>query len=187
MKLSSLLLLLITSLIYISCSASEPAARGDAGEDEMRESFDAELGVSEEFAGILESSRSDLSDQFTVKQHDVPEQFLKEIVVEERETDEYAGYRIQILSTRDVSLADSTKLNFQVWADTTFQQYTPEAYIFFRQPQYRVHVGDFRERERAIQLSRYLKSRYPDAWVVHDRINPENVPADTTRIEPILE
>lgn len=187
MKLSSLLLLLVICLLYISCSASEPASRGDGGEDDMRDEFDAELGVSEEFASLLETSRSDLTDQFSVKQHDMPEQFLKEIVVEERETDEYAGYRIQILSTRDVSLADSTKLNFQVWADSTFQHYTPEAYIFFRQPQYRVHVGDFREREKAIQLSRYLKSRYPDAWVVHDRIDPESVPADTTRIEPMLE
>lgn len=185
MKFSSFLLLLIVSLIYISCSASEPATKGDAGEDQMGGEIDAELGVSEEFASVLESSRSDLTDQFTVRQHDIPELFLKEIVVEEREVDEYAGYRIQILSTRDVSLADSTKLNFQVWADTTFQQYIPEAYIFFRQPQYRVHVGDFRVRDRAIQLSRYLKSRYPDAWVVHDRIDPESVPADTTRIEPV--
>jgi len=27
-----------------------------------------------------------------------------------------------------------------------------------------------------------LKSRYPDAWVVHERIEPSNVPADTANI-----
>ena len=75
MKFSSFLFLLIVSLIYISCSASEPASRGDAGEDETGEKIDAELGVSEEFASILESSRSDLTDQFTVKQHDIPDLF----------------------------------------------------------------------------------------------------------------
>jgi len=45
----------------------------------------------------------------------------------------------------------------------------------FRQPYYRVRVGNFKIRENAIEFSRILKNRYPDAWVVHDRIDPENI------------
>jgi len=184
MKFFPFFFLLFSALLYASCSAPEKTAQ-DGGDKQLRGDDAKDLKISEEFAQILESSRSTLTDQFTVKQHDMPEDFLKEIVIEERETDEYAGYRIQIISTRDVTFADSTQINFQAWADTTFENYIPSAYIFFRQPHYRVHVGDFKERERAITLSQHLKSRYPDAWVVHDRINPKRVPADTARIELI--
>ncbi|MGF1671847.1 MAG: SPOR domain-containing protein [Balneolaceae bacterium] len=177
-KLLSIFLILLTVLFYVSCATTEKTAADDRTEAE-RLAEERELEDAELFTALLESSRTQLSDQFTVNQHDIPEPFLKERIIEERETDEYAGFRIQILSTRDVAYADSVRLNFGVWADSTFANYIPESYIFFRQPQYRVHVGDFRERDRAITFSRFLKSKYPDAWVVHDRINPEQVPADT--------
>jgi hypothetical protein len=67
-----------------------------------------------------------------------------------------------------------------MWAAENISGYDVEAYIYFRQPYYRVRAGDFRNRDRAIEFSRLLKDRYPEAWVVHDRIEPDHVPADTT-------
>lgn len=135
---------------------------------------------------ILYENRSFLSDRFAVIQHDIPESFLVEVVQQEREFDESAGYRVQILSTRDVVLADSTRDDFRVWASQQIEGHVIDVYIIFRQPYYRVRVGDFRDRNRAIDLSSMLKSRYPDAWVVHDRIEPDRVPADTTNINLLI-
>lgn len=136
----------------------------------------------DEFEIQLVRTRSSLSDQFVNLQHDMPEIYTREVVLEEQEIDEFAGYRVQILSTRDVVHADTTKDHFVAWADSTIEGYTPDAYVFFRQPYYRVRAGDFNNREMAIEFSRLIKQHFPDAWVVHDRIEPGMVPADTVTI-----
>ena len=177
-------LLLISFILLISaCSTTEKQVeKDDPSVESEQEPGDINDDKSAAFAELLETSRSKLSDSYSTRSHDMPEAFLEEIEFKEKEKDIYAGYRVQILSTRDITLADSVQSNFRVWADTTFSDYVPRSYIFFHQPYYRVHVGDFSDRSRAIELSRYLKRRYPDAWVVHDRIEPEQVPADTVKI-----
>lgn len=121
--------------------------------------------------------------------HDYPDVFLQQLEPDTADAADPSfdrtGYRVQLLSTRDVGLADSLRSRFIVWSDTTFNSYRPEAYLHFRQPYYRLHVGDFTQRTDAIRLARYLKRRYPDAWVVHDRILPERVPADTLQVIPV--
>ena len=99
------------------------------------------------------------------------------------ERDLYEGYRIQIYSGQSVIAADTLAANFRVWADSTVVGYQPDTYTFFRTPYYRVHVGDFHERERAISFSNIVKRYFKDAWVVYDRVNPASVPADTAVIE----
>jgi hypothetical protein len=131
---------------------------------------------------MLVENRSMLTDQFDNLRHDMPEVFTREIVKDEREVDQYAGFRVQILSTRDVEEADSIRDEFMAWADSSFHDYTPDAYVLFRQPYYRVRTGDFHDREMAIEFSRLVKIHYPDAWIVHDRVEPQNVPADTVEI-----
>lgn len=85
------------------------------------------------------------------------------------------GFRIQILSTRDVRLAESIKADFESWMAATGDAQPLHSYVLFRQPFYRVHVGDFRDRSRAQETVNRLKDRYPDAWVVIDQIVPERV------------
>lgn len=134
---------------------------------------------------LLFENRSALSDQFASVEHDMPEVFLKDFVITDRVVDEYAGFRVQLLSTRSVVEADSTKDNFRAWADEHIEGYSPEAYVIFRQPYYKVRVGDFRDQQKANNFSRMVKDEYPGAWVVHDRIEPEFLPADTTQIQMI--
>jgi hypothetical protein len=178
---------LLITLLFIGCSTTEEATEKDRSDpffdvsDEVVDEF-VEENLNE-FERTLLATRSDLSDIYTNLEHDMPEQYLRERVIEEQEVDEFAGYRVQILSTRDVVHADTTKDYFAAWSDTTITGYQAEAYVFFRQPYYRVRAGDFRDRETAIEFSRLLKSRYPEAWVVHDRIVPANVPPDTVTIQ----
>lgn len=174
-------------LFLWSCSTTEPITERetttspyiDLTDDIIEEYIFENL---DEFDRMLFVNRSSLSDQFVDMDHDMPEIFTREVISDDQNVDEYAGYRVQILSTRDVVHADTTKDNFAAWADSRITGFTPEAYILFRQPYYRVRAGDFNNREMAIEFSRLLKQYYPDAWVVHDRIEPNRVPVDTARI-----
>lgn len=186
------LIILFISLLVVSCATTEETIKSDTADAPTAEPYLTitedviEQFVVEELDELqlqLLQTRSSLSDQFSNLEHDMPELFTREIVREEREIDEYAGYRVQILSTRDVVHADTTRDSFVAWADTKIDGFQPEAYVFFRQPYYRVRAGDFRDRDKAIEFSRILKEFYPDAWVVHDRIEPFRVPADTVQIK----
>ena len=132
---------------------------------------------------LLDQTRSSLKDQFPKEGLTVPEPYTLEIPgTSIEEADPFAGFRVQIYSTRQVLEADSVKDQFRVLSDSLFTGYQPEAYIRFRSPYYRVRVGDFSSRERAITLSGLLKSWYPDAWVVYEQIEPSRVPADSVAI-----
>lgn len=187
--MKKLILSLSTVFLFLSCSTTESVRDSDDREpsnrspyleisDEALEEFAYE--ELDEFERTLYLNRTRLTDRFATIQHDMPELFTREVAVDEQEIDQFAGYRVQILSTRDVQHADTTRDNFVAWADTTMEGYKPNAYVHFRQPFYRVRTGDFQSREKAIEFSRLIKQEYPDAWIVYDRIAPEYVPADTT-------
>lgn len=174
----SLILLTVFVIIAYGCKTAEETT------DDSTVSTDTDTEtVTEEVTALqslLNSSRSQLSDLHISQKHDMPEHFLKAKTGDNTlNSDPSDGFRIQILSTREVEVADSVAGSFRVWSDTTIAGYEPEAHVSFRQPYYKVHIGDFQQREQANSFSKLLKAKFPDAWVVHDRINPENVPADT--------
>ncbi|MEX2457177.1 MAG: SPOR domain-containing protein [Balneolaceae bacterium] len=180
--------LLFFFLFLISCSSSEPTVEQPDDDEERTESLiDIPDEVVDDYLSenlneeelLLVQTRSYIENQFTNQEQPIPDIFLREVVTEEREIDPYAGFRVQLLSTRDVTEADTVRNSFVAWADTMITGYEVDAYVLFRPPNYRVRAGDFRDRDQAIKLSNMLKAKYPDAWVVHDRIEPENVPADT--------
>lgn len=172
--------IVLTVLIAVGCSTSQKAMEDETGVDPS----DTETVADEDLDALqtmLAQNRSKLSDVHTSQKHDMPEVFLqKDSSDASLNSDPFDGYRVQILSTRDQPLADSVANKFRTWADSTIEGYTAEAYIFFKQPFYKVHIGDFQEREQANSFSKLIKRKYPDAWVVHDRIDPANVPADTS-------
>lgn len=186
-------------ILFIGCSTTEKATdnSGDSSGEPSTETgqpiFDIDPEVVEddlveemdEFDRLLFENRSRLSDQFASVEHDMPEVFLKDYVITDRVVDQYAGFRVQLLSTRSVVEADSTKDNFRAWADEYIEGYSPEAYVTFHQPYYKVRVGDFRDQQKANNFSRMVKDEYPGAWVVHDRIEPEFLPTDTTEIKRV--
>lgn len=180
-RIINAILLVSFAVTFVYCTAAEQVTRREPGEGTPEKADSA--AVSGDYLD-LDRYRSTLSDQFVTLQHDLPEVFQQSYKGDQNvERDPFDGFRIQILSSINVSIADSTARDFRVWADTTLAGYMPRAYVFFKQPYYKVHVGDFHDRERAIQFSVLVKRQFPDAWVVHDRINPYLVPADTVKIE----
>ncbi len=175
-----LLLLPVLLLIAYGCSTTEQSLSDDTDGKETR--FTDEDSSNDE---MLASLRTTLADAYSNKQNKIPEGFNRIKVKQEVQKNIYEGYRIQIFSGEDVIGADTTAGNFRAWADTTLSGYQPDTYVFFKTPYFRVHVGDFHNRDKAIQVSNLVKRYFKDAWVVYDNVNPEKVPADTTTIELI--
>lgn len=105
-------------------------------------------------------------------------------ITDEEDRDEIesnSGFRIQLLTTNSITEADSMSLEYYDWLEEIEEERidlrpVPDAYITFRQPYYRVRLGDFRERSAANAYLRVVRDRFPGAWVVIDSIDPEMVP-----------
>ncbi len=118
------------------------------------------------------SYRSSLRDQYATVQNTIPEAYLEEEEEEERRISN-SGFRVQIASSRDISEAEDYEDKFKKWAEEMEFEIKPEVYVIFRQPNYRVHVGDFLERSDALRFSNIVRQEFDDAWVVRDRIDPQ--------------
>lgn len=175
-----LIFIFFVAVIITSCATSEQTV--DPEEDTIELEPLTEERSTKKLQVILASTRNSLSDIYYTQTHDMPQTFLKKDTVSHAPQNPFDGYRVQILSTRDMVRADSVTGQFRLWADTTLAGYMPNAYVSFKQPFYKVHVGDFLDQSRANELSRIIKRKYPEAWVVHDRIDPNEVPADTIQI-----
>ncbi len=120
--------------------------------------------------------RNSLNDLYSSYQNSVPDAF-KPVANEDTEVVRNYGYRIQILSSENKSTAEAALHAYNDWI---FQQknihYKANGYIIFKQPYYRVHIGDFLDRKKAIQFSKELKHKFPDSWMVHDNINYNQTP-----------
>ncbi len=166
-------------ILLLALSACSPT-REVADEPLPPEEAEAEVGSRSALltADDLDDLRPDPSDRFLAIEHTIPEAFR----LSERnlhEIDNNAGYRIQLLSTQNIDEADSKSLDYYDWA-SEYQQMpfdrTPEAYIDFRPPYYRVRIGDFRRRSEANSYLAILREYFPGAWVVMDTIDPDLVP-----------
>lgn len=166
-------------LIVVGCSSSQKAKRGRSPQTQTDTAMSTENMTA--LQQTLAATRNSLSDVYTTQKQDMPPAFTKKDSSNESiNSDPFDGYRVQLISTRNQQMADSLAESYRSWADSTVSGYSADAYVFFRQPFYKVHIGDFHEREQANDYSKLIKRKYPDAWVVHDRINPEKVPADTS-------
>lgn len=79
------------------------------------------------------------------------------------------GFRIQIF----FDSGNQSKLNATQARERFIRQYpNVEAYITFREPYYRVRVGDFRTKLEADGFRKQILNNYPHAFTVNDQINP---------------
>lgn len=184
MKNLSLSILVLTAIVAISCGtikksgASGPSGADNSGSETLTEEEAAALQQ------LLDTTRNSLADLQQSEQLEIPPTFLKEDTSSpSTDSNPYQGYRIQLISTRSVQQADTTAENFHQWIQKNIPSYDAKSYVTFKQPYYKVHVGDFQNRTRAIQFTQLLKGQYPDAWMVPDEINPGSVPADTVSFE----
>lgn len=173
------LILLSTFVLFVACSSSHQAIyeeEDNSGEntEQVTNSFD-----NSENASVLLSR---LSDTYYSNSNNIPEEFARIKKEKEVEVDLTKGYRIQVYSGQDVYEADTVASRFRAWSDTTIVGYQAETYTFFKTPYYRVHVGDFHDRDKALDFSKLVKRLFRDAWVVYDTVDPYLVPVDTVQI-----
>jgi len=77
------------------------------------------------------------------------------------------GYRIQLMmqsGNNALEQADEIKKEFE----EVYPQI--DTYVTFREPYYRLRVGDFRTRLEAMEFLENIRRKYPQAWVIKDKI-----------------
>lgn len=146
----------------------------DATIREMEERAEELLAELPELSVNLENYRSSFTDQQTVFRNEVPDIYLQTIE-NDRQTQRNRGYRIQIISTQDARLAEEIREDFEDWISSVSAPPHARTYMEFQQPNYRVHVGNFSDRENAMEFTEFVRLRFPDAWVVHSQIDPARV------------
>lgn len=171
-------------LVAWSCSTTEKSTKETEAVEQGPEKKAEEADKYPEQAAIkLASYRSDISDVYKSQTQTIPEAFAYRDTTKEVETNPEEGYRVQITATQKKSQAAAVVDTFRTWYskqkyDSTMG-YRPDSYTFFKPPYYRVQVGDFTDRTMAIGFAQLVKQKYPDAWIVHDRIRLNRVPADS--------
>lgn len=89
------------------------------------------------------------------------------------------GFRIQIFSTNEKSVADRRRAEARSWWEQIQQEEeVPEdlfpaqlpTNIAYRPPYYRVRIGSFAERERAEEALSFVRRKYPDAFIARSRV-----------------
>jgi hypothetical protein len=110
-------------------------------------------------------------------QHDVPARLMEgrvDVPGEaggERVVD---GFRVQIFSTENPAAAEEVRAEAAAWwgdvRGTTGapSDLTPE--VVYLQPYYRVRLGAFEFRDEAERALAFVRPRYPEAFVVPDRV-----------------
>ncbi|MEP7127986.1 MAG: SPOR domain-containing protein [Chitinophagales bacterium] len=74
------------------------------------------------------------------------------------------GFRVQLASNSNRTVVMDMKSSFtQEYPDAS-------AYLTYQQPQFKLRVGDFEKRVEAIQFLEEIKSSFPSAFVVPDKI-----------------
>lgn len=184
---------LVCLIVFIGCSSIEPISEvsepvidqsEEIKEPLVEDIVDQSTEDSNDLSDVDEYPyMSSLSDVYFNRTNTIPEAYQRlKVEIEEEEVDLFEGYRVQIYSGPDVALADTLAKRFRVWSAERILGYQADTYTFFKPPNYRVHVGDFHDRQKAIEFSNLMKRRFRDSWVVYDRVNPYNVPADSVQI-----
>jgi hypothetical protein len=161
----------------MSCSTTKDSTKLNSDLTETNEQLNTTGTASSELTVNLDNYRNQLSDVYASRKNEVPDAF-KPLPSQENHEISNVGYRVQILSSENKNSAEKTVHAYNDWI---FQQknisYKGVAYIIFKQPYYRVQIGDFISRKRAIEYSKKLKRKYRNAWVVQDKINPDMIPS----------
>lgn len=79
------------------------------------------------------------------------------------------GWRVQVFFD---SGANSKRRANEVLSRFSGQYPEIRAYLSFKEPYYRVRVGDFRTRLEAEGFMKSVKTEYPNAFATADKINP---------------
>lgn len=77
------------------------------------------------------------------------------------------GYRIQIFKGSGNNALENANIIKDEFSE---ENENTTAYISFMEPDYRIRVGDFRNRLDALNFLRSIKQKYPSAFVIQENI-----------------
>ena len=171
------LVLLLGSVFFFAACAGPREAATEEPEEPLPEPMQVRLADYETFDPTPYEEAAPAEEVSLA--HDVPEKLM-----EGRATAGIArnvqGFRIQISNVPSKAEADAQLEDFVAWWREQKQQGTsgtplfrradPPVYIAYRQPYYRVRVGDFVSRIQAEQILPRLRDRYPGALIVPDMV-----------------
>lgn len=158
--------LLLIGLI-VGCAATKKGSQGEpptGNTSRMDESFDP-LSLNDEDLDFT-AGKSTAPEKINSGEQDEPQ---NPAAVENKLT---KGFRIQILSTKDVEKATTEK---QMAADR-LRDLDVKLYLEFDSPYYKIRVGNYLTREEAEHSREVIRSLgYGDAWIVPDKVwtNPQ--------------
>lgn len=79
------------------------------------------------------------------------------------------GYRVQAMQSTNRVEAERAAQTAMAWWRRT-RGGSPEVYLVYRAPYYRVRVGNYAERGEADRVARSLNASFPNAFAVPDRV-----------------
>jgi hypothetical protein len=164
----SFVALLLTVAILASCSSSSKVVDTQAA---LSDDYDPDSSLLSPNYLMIDYStiRSSVADPIHNVENNFPSEF-QYVKPATRTAKTQRGYRIQLIATQDRESAEKIMEEYTIWISSQRQRIRPKAYILFQAPTFKVHIGDFTNRSEAFEVVRWIKSKFPDAWVVTDTI-----------------
>jgi hypothetical protein len=132
------------------------------------------LQAQSDTASIFMLFRDTTGGKGTVNIHQDPlTRFLidRDIEIHQRQRGIKDGYRIQIFSSFGNDSRDRSR-NARVHFLTKFPDFDPvRVYSTYEPPFIKVRVGDYRNRQEALEDYREISKSFPDSYIVKSRIN----------------
>ncbi len=114
-----------------------------------------------------------------VVEHDVPEALMGgKVTASSGGSRTVQGFRIQVFLTQDKAAANAKEQQVLDWWQSLSASERPRdlfprgpaVYVVYRQPYYRVRMGDFVERSDAQRALRLIQDQFPNASIAPDRV-----------------
>ncbi len=184
MKLTRLLIPLLCFCLF-GCSSLGLAQKDKVkGKSTEATAFDEDLKK-------VRPTYPEPSEEAETAQEEIPEptndqnlevkQRLEEIAEKNAKLTKAQGYRILLYVGQSKAEAEQALRRFKQW-ESAQKQNNPDtftdraSYLVYKAPNFRLKVGDFRDRLQAYQMAQQLKELFPNALVVPEsRILLENV------------
>ncbi|MDE2996100.1 MAG: SPOR domain-containing protein [Bacteroidota bacterium] len=170
--IASRLLILLLPLWVVACSSSAPLVDDPVDDTPSGPTTWAKVETVDmsQYPDIAPAAATPL-------EHDVPLALMNSTADDGAQV-ELSGFRVQVFSSSEREEAVTVEDEARRWLNGLSEGQrnalglpeTVPVYSIYRQPFYRIRVGDFEFRDDASRLATTLQRRFPGALVVPDRV-----------------
>jgi hypothetical protein len=108
------------------------------------------------------------NDLIKINQDDILTEYFETVVSINKKRKGFSGYRIKIFAENNQfarERANNIRLDFNQDNDSI------KAYVVFYEPNFEVHLGDYRTRFEALQFFNQIHEEYPEAYIIKTTVN----------------